>query len=146
METKRCVKCERTINIKRFFFVKVDGIVQRSDTCRLCSRERKRCPMCERELPRSAFCSDKSRPDGLAARCRECARAYERQYRRHKCDTCGTELPKGTRAKRCKLCYRELATRAAAELPPHGVMFPGLVQMKRPGEVRSQEEAEAWRR
>lgn len=132
METKRCVKCERTLSVKRFAFVKVGGVFQRDTACRICSRPTKHCGMCDRDLPKSAFNSDKSRPDGKASRCRECQRTYEAKYRRRNCDTCGTELPKGTRARRCKPCYRELAARAAAELPPHGVMFPGLVQMKRP--------------
>lgn len=132
MEKKQCSNCERTINVKRFPFVKVNGLMQRSDTCRICSRETKKCPMCKQELPRAAFNSNKSRPDGLATRCRDCSKVYERQFRRRTCNTCGTELPKGRRVRRCQACYRELAQRQVAKLPPYGVLFPGLVGLKPP--------------
>lgn len=132
METKQCSSCERVLNIKRFAFVDVDGVTQRSDTCRLCSRRTKHCPGCDRTLPKSEFSSDKSRPDGKAPRCRTCKNAEVRAYRRKTCDSCGTEMPKGSRARRCEHCYRKHALERASSAEPHGVLFPGLGAMKRP--------------
>jgi len=39
------------------------------------------CTTCRRCLPIEAMGRDRSRPDGVAARCLECARAYSREWR-----------------------------------------------------------------
>lgn len=131
METKRCEHCERDLDIKRFAFVKVDGVAQRDVFCRICSRTTKHCGMCDRTLPKSAFYSDKSRPDGKASRCRECAKAYKPKRRRKDCDRCGEPLPPKTKAQRCRKCHSELARQSVVR-EPWGIMFPGLAAMRRP--------------
>ena len=132
MLTQQCRKCERTLSVKRFAFVKVGGVFQRDTACRICRRSTKRCPICEQELPKSAFGSDRSRADGKAVRCRECDRKYQTEMRRKHCDSCGGEMPKGSRARRCEDCYRQNAMKRASTVVPHGVLFPGLTAMRRP--------------
>src|SRR5690554_5101319 len=132
MDTQRCQKCQRYLNVKRFVFVNTDGLMKRDTVCKGCRRPTKRCPMCEQELPKSAFNSDRSRADGKAVRCRECERKYQREMRRKHCDSCGGEMPKGSRARRCEDCYRKHATERASTVVPHGVLFPGLLRLKRP--------------
>lgn len=45
------------------------------------SKTEKDCRKCHRILPHSAFGKDKSQKDGLARICRECSRAYQKEWR-----------------------------------------------------------------
>ena len=42
--------------------------------------KKKHCCHCKKELPLSAFCSNRSRPDGLNPRCRSCAKKYKQEH------------------------------------------------------------------
>src|SRR5690606_21678203 len=44
----------------------------------------KRCSRCKQEKPETEFGEDQSRKDGLHPYCRECRRAYDREYQRER--------------------------------------------------------------
>jgi len=64
----------------------------------------KKCSTCQEVLPVSAFASNRSRPDGLQANCRECAAEYHRrrQVARGKTVRARVDVPAGH--KFCRTC------------------------------------------
>jgi hypothetical protein len=70
----------------------------------------KKCSACQEVLPVSAFASNRSRPDGLQANCRECAAEY---YRRRQAARGTTVREKVDVPDGHKLC------RACGEIKPH---------------------------
>lgn len=96
-ETKCCSKCQTTKRISEFSRdrSRKDG---RFPYCKSCHKdtsrgykrkpppedpvmpEHKACPSCSTTKPASDFPPDRNRKDGLAGRCRDCARAANRAY------------------------------------------------------------------
>lgn len=66
--------------------------------------ESRRCSRCERHLPRTAFASNKSMPDGLQAYCRECSAEYYRQRQEAKGKKVRERVSVPPGHKRCPQC------------------------------------------
>lgn len=61
----------------------------------------RKCSACQKVLPASAFASNRSRPDGLQANCRECAAEYYRRSQEAKGKTVRVKVPVPRGHKRC---------------------------------------------
>ena len=80
----RCIDCERAYNRKRHAKLNYPP-----------RTEPKKCHKCRRMLPANRFSPNKSIPDGLHSRCKDCAAAYTRErYAR-------SNNPRSTEAKKC---------------------------------------------
>jgi len=64
----------------------------------------RRCSRCKEQLPRSAFASNRSRPDGLQAYCRECSAEYYRQRQEAKGMKVRERIAVPPGHKRCPQC------------------------------------------
>jgi hypothetical protein len=74
------------------------------------ARGEKWCGPCGRWLARDSFGTDRARSDGLASRCADCARDYQRRYwHSNRCADCGTESV----GQRCAPCFQARAERRA---------------------------------
>ncbi|MFF3502733.1 endonuclease VII domain-containing protein [Streptomyces sp. NPDC003247] len=74
------------------------------------SKSTRRCSRCKRHLPRTAFASNKSMPDGLQAYCRDCAAEYYRQRQEAKGKKVREKVSVSEGFKRCPQCQ---------EIKPH---------------------------
>ncbi|MEU6290046.1 endonuclease VII domain-containing protein [Streptomyces sp. NPDC046988] len=64
----------------------------------------KKCSTCKRVLHGGAFASNRSRPDGLQANCRECAAEYYRRRQEAQGRTVRVKVPVPRGHKRCPQC------------------------------------------
>ncbi|MDX3518571.1 endonuclease VII domain-containing protein [Streptomyces scabiei] len=77
--------------------------------------EARRCSRCRQDLPRTAFASNKSMPDGLQAYCRECSAEYYRQRQEAKGKKVRAKVFVPSGYKRCPQCE---------EVKPHSEWEP----------------------
>jgi hypothetical protein len=71
----------------------------------------KKCSACQQVLPAGAFASNRSRPDGLQANCRECAAEYHRRRQEARGKTVREKVDVPDGQKFCRTC---------GEVKPHG--------------------------
>src|SRR5690606_4483194 len=142
MATKRCPRCKQELPVTEFGQnqSKKDGLQSYCRECyRAYNRERrkknaarqpdeiptpseKRCPGCERELSANEFSKDQGSKDGLQGYCRECYRAYKREYAKKNAARNPDEIPIPPE-KRCPGCG---VTRPVSEWSRSNIRPDGL--------------------
>src|SRR5690606_32730721 len=82
----------------------------------------KRCSRCKQEKPRTEFGEDRRAKDRLRSECRECKRAYDREYKRKNAARNPDEIPVPAE-KKCPKCgiTRPLSEWSRSQVSPDGL-------------------------
>lgn len=101
------------------------------------TEESKTCNVCKKAKPLDAFCTDKSRRDGKAARCRKCAKGF---YQKNKGKILGQHKEYYKENAECKKAYQNEYRKAKAEEIPNWKKLKEMAYKT----GKTYEEVEAW--